>query len=159
METKFSIAATRVKVYINQFCFCNLPYNGSYPCSEIPLIFYLIRKGSISLGKYLLGVSWDHDLNEANHPICHRYLGTTIFLPAFQFVSNYLLVYVCLGISLYLMDYSGFVCVCAHACVYRWLWIANACGNCEYFGEKKDYKIHMYIFYLLIQTFHTNTKT
>lgn len=115
-KIKFSIAATRLRCISTNFASITSPPNGLYPCIKIPLVFYLIRKGSISLGKYLLGVSWDHDLNEANHPTCHQYLGTTIFLPAFHFVSKYLLVSLCLGLSLYLIDYPEFVCACL--CVY-----------------------------------------
>lgn len=111
-EKKYKVFnCSRLRCISTNFASITSPPNGLYPCIKIPLVFYLIRKGSISLGKYLLGVSLDHDLNEANHPTCHQYLGTTIFLPAFHFVSKYLLVSVCLGLSLYLMDYSEFVCV------------------------------------------------
>lgn len=46
-----------------------------------------------------------------------------------------------------------FICVCVCVCM------ENICGKCEYTGEKKGYKIRMHICYLLIHTFHTDTKT
>lgn len=40
LETKFSIAAARIKVFAS----VTSPHNSSYSCSNIPVIFHLIEK-------------------------------------------------------------------------------------------------------------------
>lgn len=127
LETKFSIAAANVKVQIINFASITCPHNGSHSCSSIPGIFYLIRKGSISLGTKISSGSPGSKSSMKQITPFVILLGTTIFLPTFQFESS-------------IMS-DGFLfsaCVHVHMCLCVCV-TANGehMQGCEYFGEKR----------------------
>lgn len=142
------------------FAFLTSPHNDSYSCSEIPLIFYLIRKGSISLETKILSEFLGSmiSMKQITLFVINTLAQLSSFLLFNSSVNICYYTYVWVFHHIWWIPLDSCVYVCVDVCVYLWLWIMNVCGKCEYLGEKKGYKIHMYIFYFLIHIFHTNTK-